>query len=61
MGPVKASKTRNRQHNLAKTVHEESDFTILPCDQKLTEDMTKRDSAHKFGTASTAHFKTKMS
>ena len=29
-------------------------ISILPCDQKLTKDMTKWDSAHKFGTASTA-------
>jgi hypothetical protein len=29
----------------------------LPRDQKLTEDKTKWDSAHKFGTACTAQYK----
>ena len=32
-------------------------IAILPCDRKLTEDMTKWDSAQKIGTASTAQYK----
>ena len=36
-------------------------IAILPRDQKLTKDLTKWDSAHKFGMASTAQYIIKMS
>ena len=41
----------------SKTAHKKVTITILPRNQKLTEDKTKWDSAHQFGTASTAQYK----
>ena len=56
-GIVVASTARNSLRDLAKTRAKKATIAILPRDQKLTEDKTKWDSAHKFGTASTAQYK----
>ena len=53
-GIVVANTARNSLRDLDKTRAKKATIAILPRDQKLTEDKTKWDSAHKFGTASTA-------
>ena len=56
MGPVKASKACNSQCDLAKLLVKKATIAIMPHDQKLTKDLTKWDSAHTFGMASTAQY-----
>ncbi len=60
-GIVVSSTACNILRDLARTRTKKATIALLPCDQKLTDDKTKWDSAHKFGTASTAKYKKMMS
>ena len=57
MGSVKASKACNSQHDLPRLLAKKATIAILSGNQKLTKDLTKWDSAHKFGMSSPAQYK----
>ena len=58
-GPTKASEECNSLYDLDNIAHEEKDHHNIAY-QKLTKDLTKWDSADKFGKTSKAPYKIKM-
>ena len=56
-GPAKATRVATASTIFPRLRMKRVTFTILPPNQKLTKNMTKWDSAHKFGQASTVQDK----